>query len=169
MNQNFCRIVNGMLGKNGSAIWIVLMQEGTNSMGIIFSKICMVFVMFYLISPTFSVGLIYFTEVQLFILISTHHSCLLSYIKYLYRRLWLILESFVLTQITLTKRPGWLSIGNKYGYRTLEGLKKTMKGVIMVDGHWAKIHMEYKAQVQTAWISNSKKKIFFYNFSKDFI
>lgn len=23
-----------------------------------------------------------------------------------------------------------------------------MKGVIMVDGHWAKIHMEYKAQVK---------------------
>jgi len=37
-------------------------------------------------------------------------------------------------------------MGNKYGYQTLEGLKKTMKGVIMVDGHWAKICVEYKVQ-----------------------
>jgi hypothetical protein len=32
-------------------------------------------------------------------------------------------------------------MGNEYGYRTLEGLK-TMKGVIMVDDHWAKIRTE---------------------------
>jgi hypothetical protein len=34
-----------------------------------------------------------------------------------------------------------------------------MKGVIMVDGHWAKICMENKAQVQTAWFSNSKVSV----------
>ena len=86
VNQNFFRIINGMLGKNGSAIWIVLMQEGTNSMGIKFNKIYIVFVMFYWNSPrAFSLGLIYFTGVQLLILNSTNHSSLLSYIKYLYR------------------------------------------------------------------------------------
>jgi hypothetical protein len=31
-----------------------------------------------------------------------------------------------------------------------------MKGVIMVAGHWAKMHMEYKAEVPTTWFSNSK-------------
>ena len=41
-------------------------------------------------------------------------------------------------------------MGNKRGYRKMEGLKKTMKGVIMVVGHWVKICMEYKAQAQTA-------------------
>jgi hypothetical protein len=51
VNQNFYRIINGMLGENGRAIWIVLMQEGTNSMGIIFNKIYTVFVLFYWISP----------------------------------------------------------------------------------------------------------------------
>lgn len=50
-------------------------------------------------------------------------------------------------------------MGNKYGYRTLEGLKKTMKGVIRVDGHWAKNRMEYRAQVQTARLSNSKVSV----------
>jgi hypothetical protein len=171
-----------MMGKNGNAIWIILMQEGTNSMGIIFNKIYMVFVLFYWISPrAFSIGLIYCTGVQLFIhkpfFPSLTHQIPIQKVVVHFRKFCVKSPS---PKVQDDYQWG-ISMDIKYWRDWRRTWKVSSWWMVISQDLYGiqstKICMEYKAQVQPAWFTNSKvsvwkrqiKQFFFHNFSKDFI